>query len=142
MIRLPPRSTRTDPRFPYTPLFRSRSAHHPRWADHPQAQDRRAAAGVERAQGRDELRRPAPRTAAVRRGSRNPAAVLCRAPHGEAGDHRLGADQLSLWRLDRGFAAEARIRSLLRQELFALPSSEERRLGNEVVSTCKFWWAP
>src|SRR3546814_10821893 len=46
-----------------------------------------------------------------------------RAPHGEAGDHRLGADQLSLWRLDRGFAAEARIRPLLRQELFALPRS-------------------
>src|SRR5690606_9570280 len=45
----------------------------------------------------------------------------CRAPHGEAGHHRLGADQLSLWRVDRGCAAEARIRPLLRQELFALP---------------------
>ena len=30
------------------------------------------------------------------------AALLCRAPHGEAGHHRLGADQLSLWRVDRG----------------------------------------
>ena len=64
---------------------------------------------LERAEGRDELRRPAPRTPAVRRRSRTAAALLCRAPHGEAGHHRLGADQLSLWRLDRGCAPEARI---------------------------------
>src|SRR3546814_1321014 len=29
MIRLPPRSTRTDTLFPYTTLFRSRAAHRP-----------------------------------------------------------------------------------------------------------------
>ena len=65
---------------------------------HPQAQDRRAAAGLERAQGRDELRRPASRAAAIRRRPRGAAALLCRAPHGEARHHRLGADQLSLRR--------------------------------------------
>src|SRR3546814_4992908 len=32
MMRRPPRSTRTDPLFPYTTLFRSRHAHHRREA--------------------------------------------------------------------------------------------------------------
>src|SRR5690606_15038333 len=45
--------------------------------------------------------------------------------YGEAGDHRLGADQLSLRRLDRGCAAQARIRSLLCEELLALPRSAD-----------------
>ena len=40
-----------------------RSPRHPGRTDHPQAADRRAAAGVERAEGRDELRRPAARAA-------------------------------------------------------------------------------
>ena len=52
---------------------------------------------------------------------RGQAALLRRAAHGEAGHHRLGADQLSLWRQRRGCAAQARIRSLLRQELHAFP---------------------
>src|SRR5690606_3904465 len=53
------------------------------------------------------------------------ATVLCRAAHGEAGHHRLGADQLSLRRLDRGCPAQAGVRSLLREELHALSRSAD-----------------
>src|SRR3569623_3807367 len=74
--------------------------------------------GVE---GRNELRRSAPRTPAIRRGFGTTAQLLRRAAHGEARYHRLGAEQLSLRRGDRGQPAEARIRPLLRQELFAVP---------------------
>ena len=70
---------------------------------------------------RDELCRAAPRAPGICRQSRRATALLRRTPHGEAGDHGLGADQLSLWRVDRGFAAQAGIRSLLRQELHAVP---------------------
>src|SRR5690606_14330842 len=90
-------------------------------ADHPQAADRRASAGLDGAQGRDELRRPPSRGARLRRGPRGEAAVLCRASHGQAGHYRLGSDQLPLRCLDRGCAAQAGVRSLLRQELHALP---------------------
>src|SRR3546814_2213871 len=34
MLRRPPRSTRTDTLFPYTPLFRSRNRSTPRWCPH------------------------------------------------------------------------------------------------------------
>ena len=52
-----------------------RSARHPPRQLHPQGPDRRAAAGLERAQGRDELRRPAPRAARIRRRARGAAAL-------------------------------------------------------------------
>src|SRR5690606_22841329 len=87
----------------------------------PQAAHRRAAADLERPERRDELRRAASRAAAVRRRPGGAPPILCGTPYGEAGDHRLGADQLSLWRVDRGCPEEAGIRSLLRQELHALP---------------------
>src|SRR5205085_3806234 len=98
-----------------------RPAGHPGRPDHPQAPDRRASSGLDGAEGGDEPGRPAPRTAAIRLRPRGAAALLRRAPCREAGDHRLGADKLSLWRLDRGRPAEAGIRPLLRQELHAVP---------------------
>ncbi len=42
--------------------------------------------------------------------------ALSRAQLGQAGDHRLGAGQLSIRRLDRGCAREACVRPLLREE--------------------------
>src|SRR6185436_2017652 len=57
----------------------------------------------------------------VRRRPRGAAALLCRAARGEAGHHRLGADQLPLRRVRGRRPPEARIRPLLRQELHPLP---------------------
>src|SRR5688572_13470574 len=74
---------------------------------------------MDRTQGPDELRRPAPGSACLRRRPRGQAALLRRTTHGEARHHRLGTDQLPLRRLDRGCAPQARVRPVLREELHA-----------------------
>src|SRR5690606_1440057 len=73
------------------------------------------------------------------------AALLRRAPHGETGHHRLGADQLSLRRLDRRRASQARIRPLLRQELYAFsrpPYPAADAAGGNLAGGCAMTGAP
>ncbi len=84
-----------------------RSPGHPRRGDHPQIAHRRTRADPECAARRYELCRAAPGAALFRRQPRRGHSLLLRAPLGAARHHRLGADQLSLWRLDRGRAAQA-----------------------------------
>src|SRR3546814_14687646 len=64
MIRLPPRSTRTDTLFPYTTLFRSQNAG---GLGRPEK-----ASGVEAEAKRDGQLRRAPRIAAAKRAHRHP----------------------------------------------------------------------
>src|SRR3546814_18807663 len=56
MLRRPPRSTRTVPPFPYTPLFRS--ARRAGWPD--RGANERRLAGAARSSGRDSVRPPVP----------------------------------------------------------------------------------
>ncbi len=83
---------------------------------HPQDAHRRAAAAPERAARRNELRRPAPRAARVRRAPRAEDSLLPRAPHREARHHRLGPALLPVRLHREGRAREAPVRPLLRQE--------------------------
>src|SRR3546814_13490167 len=123
MIRRPPRSTRTDTLLPYTTLFRSRS----------HRQQRRH---------RQDARLAAPPLA--RRGPRAhlPGPPLMPAP----------ARQRSAWRETvagvafGGYALIGRLATplvhrYLRRRL-AQGRSEERRVGKECVSTCRYRWSP
>ena len=82
---------------------------------------RRAAAAAERAERRDELRRPAAGAPLLRRGVDPEDPVLRGAPQRQAGDHRLGAGPVLLRRIGRGRGQEAAVRSLLRQEPHVRP---------------------
>src|SRR3546814_15976548 len=132
MIRRPPKSTRTDTLVPYTTLFRSaadRIEHH-----------------VGASAGSDRLHPLADVLAAVvhqmigavRPGHRQLVGTA------RSGDHR-GTERLAgLHRRE----ADATGRAMYQQHLARLPivvpaqRSEERRVGNECVSTCRSRWAP
>ena len=75
-----------------------RSARDPRGPHHPPHPLRRAAAALQRAQGRDVDRRPAPRAPRVRAGAERADSLLPAAPLRAARHHRLGADQLQIRR--------------------------------------------
>ncbi len=79
--------------------------------------DRRNSSDLQRVPGRYELRRSASRTAVFRRdpGARHP--VLSGTAAHAPGNYRLGTDQLSVWRFDRGRQSETVLRPLLHQEL-------------------------
>src|SRR3546814_15141196 len=79
MIRLPPRSTRTDTLFPYTTLFRAPD-------DQPVAGDVRAAQGVQIR--RTLVRRRHPRPARPDRREEGLPRVLPRAPATRRGDRK------------------------------------------------------
>src|SRR3546814_17449214 len=113
MIRRPPRSTRTDTLFPYTTLFRSRVVGHPRHRD--RFARRRAALG----QGDvEQLRRPA----------RVIKEQLVEIAHAEEQQH---VRMVGLGR-----------EKLLHQGGVLFVRSEERRVGKEWVSTCRYRWSP
>src|SRR3546814_12049768 len=118
MIRRPPRSTRTDTLFPYTTLFRSPS------------EDR------------------------LRRGSMNTALGIINLcswiPDQIRDDEKNQAFRCRLLRLRGCGAGVFRQAAKLPHQLGVgieigkhehLARSEERRVGNECVSTCRTWWS-
>src|SRR3546814_18053112 len=115
--RRPPRSTRTDTLFPYTTLFRSPRPLRPR--DGPRHSRCRAALP----------RRLRHRRAALRDTDR----LLAR-----------GRARLLARLLGQPHAAppEGPAARLLHRRPHGRPRSEERRVGNECVSTCRSRWAP
>src|SRR3546814_15267665 len=119
MIRRPPRSTRTDTLFPYTTLFRSRSANEecPPWAGQPLT----AHWGV-----------PDPVKVEGTEAERALA-------FGEA--FRMLHNRIAAFAA-LPFATLDRMSLQKRLDLIALQRSEERRVGNECVSTCRFRWDP
>src|SRR3546814_18951038 len=128
MIRRPPRSTRTDTLFPYTTLFRS---HVELGSDQAGA----AVLGEDRQRGGVALSLGLRGTGVF--GARDDLVVLDRTEEHRVGDHRglflgdLGVLQL----LDRaGLGGGVLLVRALR--------SEERRVGQECVSTCGSRWSP
>src|SRR3546814_15356108 len=113
MIRLPPKSTRTDTLFPYTTLFRSDRQHHHRGSRDPRADDGR--------------HRPAvPQDGApLRLGTQRHRDD--REPGGDPRDAPV--DPESGLGPDRGAGVDA-------------TRSEERRVGKECVSTGRTRWSP
>src|SRR6266404_7825756 len=73
---------------------------------------------MERAQRRHEFDRPARGVGKMCRALREKDPVLSFSTFGEAGNHRLGAGKLSLWRKRRRRDQQASIRSLLHKTLF------------------------
>src|SRR3546814_15853656 len=118
MIRRPPRSTRTDTLFPYTTLFRSRG-------DQPGA--------VSGHDGKSQDRSLMPEGS----GAQRSAAPFClssgitNSQTAPVGGKPSFTSAFS-WRAI-GFSTN----------MLSKPCrSEERRLGNECVSTCSAWWLP
>src|SRR3546814_12467216 len=125
MIRRPPRSTRTDTLFPYTTLFRSdfanyRGRHGGDFADRP-GETRRAYRQDGRA-ARRRLSEKSPRPAGrVRKPARRVEAL-----------NRSPATLFGL--LLASGLPDAMTTAIVR--------SEERRVGQECVSTCRSRWSP
>src|SRR3546814_12984181 len=120
MIRRPPRSTRTDPLFPYTTLFRSLS-------DRFQGGDRHhplSAGNLER-----EAAPEAARRVEARHAHRQP-----RLHHGRM---ETGASAGGGWTHDLFLA-----RACPQMNAWKPLRSEERRVGKECVSTCRYRWSP
>src|SRR3546814_19352214 len=134
MILRPPRSTRTDPLFPYTTLFRSKSVP-------PTSASRRSAV----------LRGPDSRFA-----TRLRARVLDQENRSEGDDHGhvsthfggVGSrDGGAGFRLEIEFGhgvGEALAHRFLEAEEteFLWDRSEERRVGKGCVRTCRYRWSP
>src|SRR3546814_11849729 len=157
MIPRPPRSTRTDTLFPYTTLFRSvgyadgirvwrnaRSHRHTAFpgttlTPPPQPQTRRLAA----------ILPPRPRTcvtlkAATKREWNDPFRrhdCRCRPWRGAGRDHAAHAEVQRQYR-DHRRGARTPLRTPALVEGIFRGRSEERRVGNECVSTCRSRWAP
>src|SRR3546814_7874738 len=163
MIRRPPRSTRTDTLFPYTTLFRSRRRSRGggslrSFILQPRLQllacNRHvglAGAGIDE-RGRVAMAvllrlAPLPECRSVRMRGQQDVAVQC----------RNGAEavlEILQHRCVAVVRAEVEIRGRNRSQavgvdhvgaataLARLPSSEERRVGKECVSTCRSRWSP
>src|SRR3546814_12479779 len=112
MIRRPPRSTRTDTRYPYTTLFGSTRA--PRWV-----LELRTADAIATGATQHEI-------AQAFFGS----AVASERWRKESSPYRSRVQRLVK-------AAQRRL-----ADPFCGPRSEERRVGKECVSTCRSRWSP
>src|SRR3546814_10942624 len=126
MIRLPPRSTRTDTLFPYTTLFRS-------------AEQRLGAFDRELL---DLVRRCAALIIAL---ARITLGIFVGEDRALRLEHRLrddvlAGDQLDLMALALEFVAAAREHRRVGTGQTA--SSDERRVGKARVSTCRSRWSP
>src|SRR3546814_11062152 len=114
MIRRPPRSTRTDTLFPYTTLFRSGQ----------NAVRRYSAIGDEGLHAARSGSGKAARGPLVERWHCGP---WPRSRYRDAGQRICAGCPGSIGRWRDGRAAKR---------------SEERRVGKEWVSTCRYWWWP
>src|SRR3546814_21185892 len=136
MIRRPPISTRTDTLFPYTTLFRSP------WLDRIERLDvdglpqswQQSAARVD-LEAVDDAHGPGPRGGAVLRGGTSVLGDQARCPFRGYALHRLAIRALEtpahgLQAYDRGNL----VHDVLERR------SEERRVGQECVRTCRTRW--
>src|SRR3546814_19042547 len=131
MIRRPPRSTRTDTLFPYTTLFRSLLV----LADCRQHVDEGRAQQPQQQEEDAEGDRCAESVV-------GPAVAQIDRPEGaarEAAEAVLAAGDLGP--AARDGLAEGRQRQGHQPEVDAAPSSDERRVGKEFVSTCRSRWS-
>src|SRR3546814_11129323 len=119
MIRLPPRSTRTDTLFPYTTLFRSAGCALPVYR-HARDRDRKASA---------QRRVPT---------DRGLAPLLQCTAHDAVVDVR-GIQLCPADRCADRMAGKCRSGKIVES---AAIRSEARRVGKECVSTCRSWWSP
>src|SRR3546814_11236422 len=129
MIRPPPRPTRPYTLVPYTPLFRSPAGRH-----------RRDARALPPPPRRADLR---PRHG--RLADPEPAGhhVLLGAAAGRPQGHGLaGVLQAAAGGGPGGRRAGPRLRRIRRGRRASRPRSEERRVGEECVSTGRFRWSP
>src|SRR3546814_12403688 len=124
MIRLPPRSTRTDTLFPYTTLFRSLAAQFflvwvfnkfPWWTNY-------SPSGVISAPPRDVL----------------PGLAVT----GAGGAPAVKYLFLLVFVAVLALVAKNLVRSRIGRTWMATRRSEERRVGKECVSTCRSRWSP
>src|SRR3546814_14885526 len=132
MIRRPPRSTRTDTLFPYTTLFRSQIREQEEKEREEQARrDREASELAEREAA--ERQAEADRLAAEQE-----AAAEAERAQREAEEARLAALQ------DRKshYASRILVGHIDDDVLDAGMRSEERSVGKECVSTCRYWRSP
>src|SRR3546814_17481373 len=125
MIRRPPRSTRTDTLFPYTTLFRSEES---------DLAGQRAARKIFAERMREVLARIA--DAELGR-ARNGADGILDLDIEPVGGERQAGDQPL--RRDHGADGPGR-RAFWLQILVAAHRSEERRVGEEGVSPCRYGW--
>src|SRR3546814_12742566 len=132
MIRLPPRSTRTDTLFPYPTLFRSH-------ADRGAGRSVAAAAGHrDRAVHRGVVVDRVVAAVAVRLHVPTAAAGVVVTHDAHAGEGRVALDPHVVRAGGRrGEAAALVVAGPVRA---AVPRSEARRVGNECVSTCRCRW--
>src|SRR3546814_15795115 len=132
LIRLPPRSTRTDTLFPYTTLFRSLCPLRGGLASCPvQSRPGRAPLASDRS--------PAPQYRYIRGIGFRPAPE-CR---GACNQHILSCCHGSrrCAGVNTTVYFQADILACLVDHL-AHGSTKERRVGKECVSTCRAWWWP
>src|SRR3546814_17582452 len=133
MIRLPPRSTRTDTRFPYTTLFRSKS-----YLRNPLVNA--LCVGVLRHEDLHLAHASGVGNQVILYGARTGGdgiggvSVLASETFEEGGPAKRPAVQVG-----DPFMEKLLIECTL--ELFAAKRSEERRVGKECVSTCRSRWS-
>src|SRR3546814_12237972 len=136
MTRRPPRSTRTDTRFPYSTLFRSASCHEPpRWRrngnpSRPPSPFRRYAPPSLSRWEREGARSTQPSGKGEGDDDRTPPSIILRHPHVGA-----LAPQRRDTRQQRQPARHLELALRLRR-------SEERRAGTECVRTWRTLWSP
>src|SRR3546814_12584782 len=139
MIRRPPRSTRTDTRFPYPTLFRS-----------PDAALRFVAAELQHQAARAGEVRDAATARPGREGLQRDAAQRWRSDPGRLPDAPVRRAVEGVRRDGRGRVVRADVPPAVRPGAAAQVDrtgrrrarSEERRVGKECVSTCSSRWSP
>src|SRR3546814_13285782 len=142
MIRLPPRSTRTDPLFPYTTLFRSDNAEQP-LQSRPAALLRPVQRGTLRVgvDQRDALSTASPFTSEMQ-GERclADAALLVEESDDHDGLPAIGDSSTAVEKLAcvRKTPSESRLDKLRGSQ--AADRTEERRGGKACVSRCRSGW--
>src|SRR3546814_17684953 len=124
MIRLPPRSTRTNTLFPYTTLFRSCAAD----------TGRVRPGGRRTAAARLRLAFERPDDFALGQYVR-----LCRRPDRFCS---LARRDIEMVGIERGQAEMVVVRAMPFGRLWPVIRSEERRVGKEVVRRCQSRWFP
>src|SRR3546814_16410022 len=129
MIRRPPRSTRTDTLFPYTTLFRS----------YFKEDNLQTPAFTDRVPSLDGLVSVAND---LRYGSSAPDTLSLNENGEGIYQFKVGEPEISNGIGRKGFSVSVKIGNQLPILWNNGERSEERSVGKDGVSTCRFWWAP